>query len=197
MKKWAIIFFSLSLLLILLDSFVSPYNSAKLFFKTLIDDDFYIVYEDSELGKVYHFNTFYMPDDSLVEYFWRGNSAIIGHNKLSDSNKIEFLSDIYNDEYYDEILTYFVRIYKADTTLEDTLIVISSTETSSNQMETIVFLDSDDRIIHLNGIDYSIENAVRLAHVLYYGDTRKLLDLQLIKTDDLLNSEKTNKLSSS
>ena len=75
----SILFFVFLTLAVLPNHSIS-YNS---WVRKILDKEFYQVYDIEDLGKIYHSKTFYMPDDSLVEYYWDGKYILVGTNKIS------------------------------------------------------------------------------------------------------------------
>jgi len=152
-----------------LPNYSTGYNS---WVREILDKEFYQVYDDSVLGKIYHSKTFYMPFDSLAEYYWDDNYILVGNNKISELNRETYLKKSFEDEKDVEKTISLVRILNNENNKEDSLTIIRKNFVIDGNVLSIISLNCDLRIIYLFGEDYSIEESYRLGSIMYYGEVR-------------------------
>jgi len=173
MVKSTIAFWILAIVFIILAKLPDLSTGYNLWVREIIDKDFYHVYDVEELGKIYHSKTFYMPDDSLVEYYWNDNYILIGNFNISDANQEKYsLSLLQEQENIEKTIKLFPVEYfnNEDILIEDTLLVARSIDSNEDLIMSRIGICSYTKIVYIYGKDYSLEETCKLGVFLLYND---------------------------
>ncbi len=168
MVKWTKVLLILTLIFFVLAELPDRSTAYNLWVREILDKDFYQVDDVEELGKIYHSKTFYMPDDSLVEYYWDDNYILVGNYNISDANQKKYLrSLIQKQENIEKTITMLCMQYNNN---EDSLLIARSIDSNEDIIISRIVRNNYKKIVYIYGSDYSLEEAFRLGVFLLYDD---------------------------
>jgi len=149
-------------------------EDCKIWVKTITDKEFYEVYDDEALGKLYHLKTFKIPNDSLVEYYWNGNYILEGLLQLSKDKVVARAKELSDKE---EKIINSRSILSVD---GDTSVILRYEYQDTNYIETFVIETSKGSFFHIFGNKYSLEDSYKIIALLAYGENKEFKILETV-----------------
>lgn len=149
-------------------------EDCKIWIKTITDKEFYEVYDDEMVGKLYHVKTFKIPNDSLVEYYWNGNYILNGLLKLSEDNIVKYLKERTEKE---ENIVKILSILSVD---DDTSVFLRFEYQDTSYIETFVVETNTASIFYIFGNKYSLEDSYGIVIPLAYGENKEFRVLGMV-----------------
>ena len=171
MKRISILFLVLSLFFIIGRIIPEWSESYRLFVKETFNNDFYNVYEDSNLGEVYHLQTYHFPNDSLQVFYWRGNSILKSSFKISDENAEKYFQE--KSDVADSVDMQFKTLINGNDSL--TAII----HTYSSGYRELYLIANAGIILYVYGSSFDIENAIGVCSFLIYGNKEDFAEIPL------------------
>jgi hypothetical protein len=173
MIKWSLAIILLALLIFSLAELPEYSPSYDLWVRGVFDRGFYRVFSDSLLGEIYHSNTFHALEDSLVEYYWKGNYVLVGENKISKANQDRYNNYMQTDRMGIIKTISLFRLSNEEGSAEDSMIIIRDKPVNDYNLITTISINNDNRILMIYGKNYSVEDSYRLGSFLYFGMVRE------------------------
>lgn len=180
MEKIAKIIIGISAAILIFYFIINLNENFYYMIKSSLSPDVELIRRDEIIGSVYKIDTSYFPYDSLIEYYWNGNYAIMGEINFNPTDSL-FLGQMAS------ILQKFGESKKAVTSIsagDNSIFLETIYQDDKELIITLVYDFINKEGLYIYGPDYTFDQACRLSMIILYGEAS---EYTLIAGEKLIN----------